>query len=110
MVLICTCQDGDTAFRRLERALDELRPLLGDCPPLPRPILPEAALTPRQALFSPRETVELERSAGRIAAGHIAPYPPGVPVIAPGERIEKKHLAYLRQIGYNSCGVPVIRD
>ena len=110
VILICTCQDDDAAFQLLERALDELRPLLGDCPPLPPPPLPKAALTPRQALFAPRETVELERSAGRIAASHIAPYPPGVPVIAPGERIEKKYLADLRQIGYNSHSVAVIQD
>ena len=110
VVFICTCQDDEFAFRVLAEKLEALRELLGDCPPLPPPPLPEAALTPRQALFAPRETVELERSAGRIAAGHIAPYPPGVPVIAPGERIEKKHLAYLSEIGYNSHSVPVIRD
>ena len=108
VILICTCQDGDDRFHRLERALNELRPLLGDCPPLPPPPLPEAALTPRQALFAPRETVELARSAGRVAAGHIAPYPPGVPVIAPGERIEKKHLAYLTEIGYNKKTVKAV--
>ena len=110
ITFICTCQDGDAAFHRLEKALEELRPLLGDCPPLPPPPLPEMALTPRQALFAPRETVEPARSAGRIAAGHIAPYPPGVPVVAPGERIEKKHLAYLDEIGYNSHRVAIIQD
>ena len=110
VILICTGQDDGSAFQRLEQALDELRPLLGDCPPLPPPPLPETVLTPRQALFAPRETVEPERSAGRIAAGQIAPYPPGVPVIAPGERIEKKHLAYLNEIGYNIRSVAVIRD
>ena len=110
VILICTCQDGDAAFHRLGQALGELRPLLGDCPPLPPPPLPEAALTPRQALFAPRETAELAQAAGRVAAGHIAPYPPGVPVIAPGERIEKKHLAYLRQIGYNKRYCEVVRE
>ena len=110
VVFICTCQDDEFAFRVLTQKLDELRELLGDCPPLPPPPLPEAVLTPRQALFAPRETVELARSAGRIAAGHIAPYPPGVPVIAPGERIEKKHLAYLTEIGYNKSYCDVIRE
>ena len=63
---------------------------------------------PWRALFAPRETVPLARSVGRIAAEQIAPYPPGVPVIAPGERIEKKHLAYLREIGYNKAYCDVI--
>lgn len=59
-------------------------------------------MSPRQAFFSRREAVPLGNSEGRVAAGQAAPYPPGVPVIAPGERIGKKHLAYLRQIGYNN--------
>ena len=110
VVLICTCHDDDAAFQRLEQALDGLRPRMGDCPPLPPSPLPKAALTPRQALFAPRETVPLAESAGRVSACQIAPYPPGVPVIAPGELIEKKYLAYLREIGYNRNGtVQVVR-
>ena len=76
-------------------------------PPPPEP--PPAALSPRQALFAPREAVPLADSAGRIAACQIAPYPPGVPVVAPGEVIQKKYLAYLREIGYNNESVTVIR-
>ncbi len=101
VVCILTCADGAAEFRRLERALDESG-LTGPCPAMPAPPEPpEAVLTPRQALFAPRRTLPLADSAGRIAACQIAPYPPGVPVIAPGEAIQKKHLAYLREIGYN---------
>lgn len=108
VVCILTCADGEAELARLERALSETG-LTGPCAPcLPPPGPPEAALTPRQALFAPRETVRLADSAGRIAACQIAPYPPGVPVIAPGERIEKKHLAYLREIGYNNCTADII--
>ncbi len=108
VVCILTCADGEAELARLERALSEtgLTGPCAPCPPPPGP--PEAALTPRQALFAPRETVRLADSAGRTAACQIAPYPPGVPVIAPGERIEKKHLAYLREIGYNNCTADII--
>ena len=108
VVCILTCADGGAEFTRLERALEEtgLTGPYAPCPPPPGP--PEAILTPRQALFAPRETVRLADSAGRIAACQIAPYPPGVPVIAPGERIEKKHLAYLREIGYNNYTADII--
>ena len=61
-------------------------------------------------MFAPRETAPLADCAGRIAAAPIAPYPPGVPVIAPGERLEKKHLAYLREIGYNKEYCDVILE
>ena len=61
----------------------------------------------RQALFAPVERLPLQDCLGRVAAGQLAPYPPGVPVVAPGERIGKKELAYFRQIGYNNREVTV---
>lgn len=102
VVLICTCQDGETVFRWLTKALEELRDQMGDCPPIPAPPLPERVLSPRRALFSETISRTLEDCEGETAACPVAPYPPGVPVVAPGERIGKKELAYLRQIGYNT--------
>lgn len=101
VVFICTAQDDDGDFHRLGLALEELRPLMGDCPAIPAPPLPEQAVSPRQALFSPSGVRPLADCEGEIAAAQIAPYPPGVPVVAPGERITKKELAYLKEIGYN---------
>lgn len=101
VVMIPTCADTPEQFARLRRALDAAE--LGIPAPFPPPPpLPEAVLTPRQALFSPTETLPLDAAEGRIAARQIAPYPPGVPVLAPGERICKKTIAYLKQIGYNT--------
>jgi len=111
VVCILTCADGEGELARLDRALGEVKALTGlaaPCPPPPEP--PEAVLTPRQALFAPRETAPLADSAGRTATCQIAPYPPGVPVIAPGERIQKKHLAYLTEIGYNKAYCDVVRE
>lgn len=101
VVLICTAQDSGEDFLRLERVLEELRGQMGDCPPIPSPPLPPKILSPRQALFAPSETRTLQNCEGETAASQIAPYPPGVPVVAPGEQITKKELAYLREIGYN---------
>ena len=41
----------------------------------------------REAFFGPVEVVPAEEAAGRIAAEQITPYPPGIPAILPGERI-----------------------
>ena len=100
VVLILTCADGPADIARLRAALAGTR--LGPCPALPPPPeLPERVLTPRQALFAPGRELPLDRAEGEVAAAPIAPYPPGVPVVAPGERIGKKSIAYLKEIGYN---------
>lgn len=113
VVFIFTAADGPDETRRLRTALRELLPENGlpdTMEDLTPPPPPERVLTPRQALFAPRETLPLEEIEGRIAACQVAPYPPGVPVIAPGERIEKKHLAYLKRIGYNTSEIEGIRE
>ncbi len=62
---------------------------------LPRPVVtgaayqitPVTAMAPREAFFAPTETVELPRAVGRVSVELVAPYPPGIPVLAPGEEI-----------------------
>jgi lysine decarboxylase len=58
---------------------------------------PEVAMSPREAFFAAREAVPAAQAAGRIAAETVAPYPPGVPAIAPGEVISAPLLEALRQ-------------
>lgn len=105
VVFIFTAADGEGEAARLAAALSDILP---DYPPraeraeLTPPPPPERVISLRQALFSPTRRGELFESEGEISAVQVAPYPPGIPVIAPGERIEKKHLAYLRGIGYNT--------
>lgn len=57
--------------------------------------LPEQVLTPREAFFSPSELVPLKDAAGRVAAQVLAPYPPGIPVLCPGEVITPEAVGYL---------------
>lgn len=113
VVFILTDADGQVEVARLRRALDALglrgasRPQGAFCPPPP---LPEQACSLRKALFAPKETVPWARAAGRVAAEALEPYPPGVPVAAPGERLSKKVLAYLEQMGYNKSCISVLRE
>ena len=51
-------------------------------------VRPQTVLTPREAFFAADETVPLARAAGRIAAEAITPYPPGIPLVMPGERFD----------------------
>jgi arginine/lysine/ornithine decarboxylase len=56
----------------------------------------ETAMLPRDAFFAEVEQVPADRAVGRIAAELVTPYPPGVPVLAPGERISQEAVDYLR--------------
>lgn len=53
-------------------------------------ITPEPVLSPRRAYFADREPVPLAAAVGQVCAELIAPYPPGIPVLAPGERITEQ--------------------
>ncbi len=53
------------------------------------------AMTPRKAFSSRHETVPLSEACGRAAAFDVAVYPPGIPVLYPGEEITKEIRDYL---------------
>jgi arginine/lysine/ornithine decarboxylase len=55
----------------------------------------EQAMTPREAYFARSRSVSLEASVGLIAAELVTPYPPGIPVLAPGDLITKEKVDYL---------------
>ena len=59
-------------------------------------VTPQQALPPREAFFAPNETVSATAATGRISAELVAPYPPGIPVLAPGEIITGAALTALR--------------
>ena len=112
VVFILTCADTAEDLRRLEAALEELG-LAGmavSASPLSPPPLPERACSPREALLGARERIPLGEALGRVAAEQLAPYPPGVPVVAPGEVIGEKVLAYLAEVGYNNENTNVLTD
>ncbi|MEY5023230.1 MAG: hypothetical protein RL569_143, partial [Actinomycetota bacterium] len=56
---------------------------------------PDVVTTPRQAFFAPNEVVDDEDAVGRVSAELICPYPPGVPVLSPGERITQSAMTAL---------------
>ncbi|MDF2389490.1 aminotransferase class I/II-fold pyridoxal phosphate-dependent enzyme, partial [Nostoc ellipsosporum NOK] len=58
----------------------------------------ESQLSPREAFFAVSETLPLEYTSDRICAEIVCPYPPGIPILMPGEVITKAALEYLQQI------------
>ena len=56
------------------------------------------ALSPRDAFFAMTETVKIENAIARISAELICPYPPGIPLLIPGEMITEEALDYLQKV------------
>ena len=69
---------------------------LGPLPPLPA--LPSAALSLREACSSPSRSISLRQTVGRVCAEFVIPYPPGIPVLLPGEIIEPSAIDYLEAL------------
>ncbi|MCP9793229.1 lysine decarboxylase [Vulcanococcus limneticus] len=88
--------------RRLPRALLALRRELGGAPlppftPPPLPLVAEPELALGQAWRAPAQAAPLADLEGRIAARPLCPYPPGIPLLIPGERIDAARAAWLRE-------------
>ncbi|MBN1595825.1 aminotransferase class I/II-fold pyridoxal phosphate-dependent enzyme [candidate division FCPU426 bacterium] len=60
--------------------------------------LPEVVMSPRAAVFSTTRKVPLKEAVGKISAEVFSPYPPGIPLLNPGERISAEILGYLRDM------------
>ena len=67
-------------------------------------------LSPREAFFAPNETVPASAAVGRISAELVAPYPPGVPVLAPGELITEQALLALREVAADGGRIAYAAD
>lgn len=67
--------------------------------------LPEVVKTPREAFSLEKERISIEDSVGRISGEFVIPYPPGICVLAPGERIDESLVEFLRNA--RSLGIEI---
>lgn len=67
-------------------------------PPLPSPTSGTSLLSPRSAFFGVTEFLPPEQAIDRCSAELVCPYPPGIPVLMPGEKITAEAIAYLQQV------------
>jgi len=103
LLFIISYADGGAQGARLLEALQALsrharklgKKPLQDCLPPKAPLWQEAELTPREAFFAEKEKISFAEAAGRIIAEQVMFYPPGVPLLVPGERISRKILDYI---------------
>ncbi|BDB42336.1 MULTISPECIES: aminotransferase class I/II-fold pyridoxal phosphate-dependent enzyme [Mycobacterium] len=85
-----------TAMTRWRKAADDFQRPPSLRLPSPAELQLETVQLPRDAFFGPTEMVRADKAAGRVAAEQITPYPPGIPAVVPGERLDEAVIDYLR--------------
>jgi arginine/lysine/ornithine decarboxylase len=116
VLCISTIGNTDDDFERLVAGFDEVAShagrrsvdpetgetgLIGDL----LAVRPETVLTPREAFFAADEALPLSAAAGRTAAEAITPYPPGIPLVMPGERLDTDVIDLL--LALRTAGNPI---
>jgi len=62
------------------------------------PSIPEQVQIPREAFNSVNTAVEIKKSVGMISGEFLMAYPPGIPVLCPGERITQEIVDYVEKL------------
>ena len=68
-------------------------------------ISPQVAATPQEAFYAEKESLPLKESAGRVCSEFVMCYPPGIPILAPGERITPGILEYIDYAKEKGCSL-----
>lgn len=68
-------------------------------------IEPVVVVSPQEAFYAQKEPVLIENSLGKVCSEFVMCYPPGIPIIAPGERITHEVLNYIMYAQDKGCSV-----
>jgi arginine/lysine/ornithine decarboxylase len=118
VLLMTTIGNTVADFQRLEQVLAVISQEMKESNQMPlqwsgvkdewMTLVSELVVLPAEASDYDSQSCELVASEGQIAADWIIPYPPGVPILCPGERMTRRHLAvletYLNQ-GHKVLGI-----
>lgn len=102
-VLILTGADTPNDLLRLLHALRRIGKTakrLPDAPPLPPMPTAQRVCSVREAWFAACKTVSAAKAVGKICARAVTPYPPGIPLLWPGEKITAAHIEFLTERCY----------
>ncbi|PAB57110.1 aminotransferase class I/II-fold pyridoxal phosphate-dependent enzyme [Anaeromicrobium sediminis] len=100
-------------FEKLYEALEEIKNIYGrqeiiEEKSINYNIMPKVVLNPRQAVYSKKKNIDFHNSIGYISAEYIIPYPPGIPILCPGEEISEdiiNHITLLKENNINLTGM-----
>ncbi|NLL53381.1 MAG: aminotransferase class I/II-fold pyridoxal phosphate-dependent enzyme [Peptococcaceae bacterium] len=98
ILAIISVGDRELALERLVSSLAEIKRLyLKDKTGMfdHEYINPQVAITPQKAFYARQHSVPIKKSAGYISGEFVMAYPPGIPILAPGERITPDIIDYI---------------
>jgi arginine decarboxylase len=110
--ILCIITPGDTrdTVNALIHAFQDLAEQQSHKPAFEKvgiklPEIPLLALSPRDAFYAETQVIPLKEAVGRIIAEFIMVYPPGIPILLPGEVISDENIAYIDE--HIKVGLPV---
>ena len=66
---------------------------------------PEVVTSPQEAFYAPKRSMPLVDSVGQVCSEFVTCYPPGIPILAPGERITREILEHIQYAKAKGCSM-----
>lgn len=113
VLAIVSVGDRDLEIERLIGSLSEIKRLKSGSKigiPDHEYIDPIVALSPQEAFYSDSEPLEIENSSGRVSSEFVMAYPPGIPILAPGEKITDEIIEYIIFAKEKGCKMTGTKD
>ena len=73
-------------------------------------IAPIVAATPRDAFYAEKESLPIAQTSGRICSEFVMCYPPGIPILSPGEMITDEIIEYINYAKEKGCSMQGTED
>ena len=73
-------------------------------------ISPIVARSPQEAFYSAKESLPVEKTEGRISGEFVMCYPPGIPILAPGEMVTQEIVEYILYARDKGCSMQGMED
>ncbi len=71
-------------------------------------VIPKVICSPQESFYAPKESLPIKETAGRVCGESVMCYPPGIPILSPGEKITEEiigHILYAREKGCSLQGM-----
>ena len=73
-------------------------------------INPQVVVSPQKAFYSEKKSVEIKQSVGYISGEFVMCYPPGIPILAPGEMVTQEIVEYILYARDKGCSMQGMED